>query len=230
MALTEDRARFLKKVSLLHGLSTKDLQTVARIARVRSVKKGQTIFSKAASGDALYVVVNGRVKIFVTSRLGRTKTFAYLEPGDFFGEMALLGRGGRTAGARAVLPSTLLTIHRRDFEKLLKSRPNLTYALLKTLSDRLRWADSEIESLSFNSVLGRIAHLLLDLGDRYGKKTPRGVRIDLTLSHQEMADMAGTAREMVTRVLQRFVRTNCLETDRRNFVITDANKLREWML
>lgn len=222
-------AHFLSQVPLFNGLSSEDLRVVARIAKVKEVKKSETIFSKETRGDALFVVMKGIVKIFSMSEQGKSKTFAYLEPPDFFGEMALLEKSERSAGAVAVSASTLLTIRRQDFQKLVTARPQLTLALLRTLCGRLRRADKDIEAMSFNSVLGRVARIVLDLAKRHGKQTPKGLRIHLELSHQELAEMVGTAREMVTRILNRFVRTQCLQMDGKYLVVTDAQKLREWI-
>jgi CRP/FNR family transcriptional regulator, cyclic AMP receptor protein len=222
-------ARFLSQVPLFQGLSSEDLRVVARIAKVREARKGETIFSKETRGDALFVVMKGLVKIFALSETGKSKTFAYLEPPDFFGEMALLEKGERSAGAVAVAPASLLTIRRQDFQKLLTARPQLAFALLRTLCARLRRADKDIEAMSFNSVLGRVARIVLDLAKRHGKQTPAGLVIRLELSHQELAEMVGTAREMVTRILNRFVRTKCLAMDGKYLVVTDARKLREWI-
>src|SRR5262245_44249151 len=90
---------FLKAVPLFRGFSAQDLAAVARITRAEEAKKGQVLFSKSSKGDSLYVVVKGSIKIFAHSSTGKAKTFAYLEERDFFGEMALLGGGLRSAGA-----------------------------------------------------------------------------------------------------------------------------------
>ena len=102
--------------------------------------------------------------------------------------------------------------------------------MLRTLCDRLARANREIASFSFNSVLGRTAQILLDLAAQYGRKTSRGLLIDKELSHKELADMAGTAREMVSRVLSRFVRAGCLAPDGKRFILLDAKKLGDWIL
>jgi CRP-like cAMP-binding protein len=220
----------LKRISLFTRLSRADLDSVARIAKIRETKKNETIFSKAAVGDTLYVVMRGRVKIFGVSSTGKAKTFAFLEPGDFFGEMALLEKGDRSASAKAVMPSALMTIHRRDFQNLLRRRPGMALAILHTLCRRLRRADREIEALSFNNVLGRLARILVDLSDRYGRKAGQGrVAIQMQLSHQDLAEMAGTAREMVTRILNRFRRTGCLEMNGKSITLTDVSKLHGWI-
>lgn len=222
---------FLKAVPLFRGLSAQDLSALALIARREDLRAGQVLFSKAAKGDTLYVVVKGSVKIFSKSTTGKTKTFAYLEPKDFFGEMALLGGGVRAASAMAAEPSELLAVRRKDFEALLKRRPALSLALLRALCDRLDRADREIESFSFNSVLGRTAGLLLDLAKKYGRPAKTGgVLIAKDISHRELADLAGTAREMVSRVLGRFQRTGCLAYDGRRIRLTDPKKLSDWIL
>jgi CRP/FNR family transcriptional regulator len=221
---------FLKAVPLFKGLPAQDLAAVARIARREEAAKGQTLFTNASRGDTLYIVAKGAVKIFAKSGTGKTKTFAYLGPRDFFGEMALLGAGVRSAAAMALEASTLFTLRRADFEALLKRRPQLSLPLLRTLCDRLARANQEIASFTFNSVLGRTAQILINLSGQYGRKTSRGMLIDKEFSHKELADMAGTAREMVSRVLSRFVRAGCIAAEGRRIVLTDAKKLSDWIL
>jgi CRP/FNR family transcriptional regulator, cyclic AMP receptor protein len=224
----DNKTAFLKTVPIFRDLPAKELDLFGRIVKTVETKKGEVVFTKDHPADAMYVVVKGAVKIFSTSRMGKIKTFAYLGPRDFFGEMALLVKGARSANAVSLTPASLLVVHRADFQALLKSRPKVVYALLQALCQRLIWADKEIESLSFNSVLGQVAHILLSLAARYGKKTPRGTLIQLELSHQELADLAGTAREVVTRVLTRFSQTKCLEMDGKFYVLTDPVKLKDW--
>jgi CRP/FNR family transcriptional regulator, cyclic AMP receptor protein len=221
---------FLKAVPLFRGLQPRDLSALARIARLREAKEGEILFSKAAKGDSLFIVVKGSVKIFSKSSTGKSKTFAYLETKDFFGEMGLLGGGVRSAAAMALDASVLLTIHRKDFESLLRRKPELSLALLRALCDRLDKADREIESFSFNSVLGRTAGILLQLGKKYGKASAKGLLIDKDISHRELADMAGTAREMVSRVLGRFTRAGCLASSQGRLLLTDTKKLSGWIL
>lgn len=222
---------FLKAVPLFRGLSARDLSALGRIARREEVRAGQILFSKSAKGDTLYVVVKGSVKIFSKSSTGKTKTFAYLEAKDFFGEMAFLGGGGvRAASAMALEPSTLLALRRKDFESLIRRRPEISLSLLRALCGRLDRADREIESFSFNSVLGRTAGILLDLSKKYGRSTSKGLLIAKAISHRELADMAGTAREMISRVMSRFMRTGCVAVDGRSLLVTDPKKLSDWIL
>jgi CRP/FNR family transcriptional regulator len=220
---------FLRRVPIFKGLSAKDLKALSRVLDRREAAKGEIIFAKGSPGDTFFIVAEGVVKIFSTSPVGKVKTFAYLGPGDFFGEMALLVADARSASAMAVGPVTLFFIRRQDFQKLFRQGSRLAFTLLMALCERLRWADREIESLSFNSVLGRLARILLDLSARYGRPGAGGTRIELDVSHQELADMTGTAREMVTRLLNRFARLDCLDLSGKRIVVTAPEKLREWI-
>jgi CRP/FNR family transcriptional regulator len=224
-----DPRSFLKQVPLFSRLSARDLVALALITKIRSVRQRETIFLKAEKGDAFYVVVRGRINIFSRSRMGKVKTFAFLEPRDFFGEMVLLGGEDRSAGAVAMVASELLIIRRADFKRLLLQQPEISFGLLRTLWERLSQADREIESLSFNSVLGRLAETLLDMGKRYGKKDPQGIRLDLDLTQRDLADRVGTAREVVSRVINRFIRTGCLKINGKCFTLTNPAKLKEWI-
>lgn len=222
-------ASFLRGVELLNGLSSEDLLRVAQMCQLSRFRRAERIFTESQPGACLYVVMEGRVKIFGSSTQGRSKTFAYLEPGDFFGEMSLIDEEVRSASASALEDSVLIMLKSDDFRKLSLSRPAIALTMLKTLSGRLRRANREIEALSFNNVLGRIAQILLDLAERYGKTTNEGILIDMTLSHKELAEMAGTAREVISRVISRFRRIGCVSFADSKLIITDRDKLKSWI-
>ncbi|MCG3205997.1 MAG: CRP-like cAMP-activated global transcriptional regulator [Elusimicrobia bacterium] len=220
---------FLRGVELLNALPSEDLVRLAEICQLVKFKRAERIFSADQPGGCLYVVMSGRVKIFGSSSQGRSKTFAYLEPGDFFGEMSLIDDAVRSASASALQDSVLIMLKREDYQKLMLSRPSMAMAVLKTLALRLRRANKEIEALSFNNVLGRIAQILLDLSERYGKKTEHGIRIDMELSHKELSEMAGTAREVISRVISRFRKIGCVSFQEGKIIVTDQEKLKGWI-
>ncbi|OGR83413.1 MAG: hypothetical protein A2902_01475 [Elusimicrobia bacterium RIFCSPLOWO2_01_FULL_64_13] len=203
------------------------LNRISKFASFHNFRRGERIFSEDSSGECLYVLVSGRVKIY-TSAGSRTKTFALLDPGDFFGEMALLGEPTRSASARALLDTELLVLERKDFHKFLKADPGLSLTVLKTLCSRLRRADMEIEMLSFQNVIGRTAITLTELEAKYGRQVAGGILIDAGITQQELADLIGTAREMVTRVLTRFRKMRAISLERATgkIVILDKEKLK----
>jgi len=223
---TIDEIKLLKKVKLFSGLSRENLKKILKIAKRRKIKRDKIIFTENTTGNTLYILVKGRVKIFGQIEK-RKKIFTYLEPNDFFGELALLGERIRSASAQAVLDSELLTIEKNDFVKLLKKYPNIVLNLLSVLCKRLYHADKEIELLSFHDVFGRIVRVLLILNKKYGKKVPEGRKIDLLLDHTEIAELAGTVREMVTRVLKNLKKLGCIDIINRQILILDENKLKE---
>src|SRR6185295_14451782 len=151
-----DKFSLLSRVTLLKGLSSKILAKISEFAKFHHFRRGERIFSEASSGECLYVLVSGRVKIYASTG-SKTKTFALLDPGDFFGEMALLGQPTRSASARAILDTELLVLERKDFHKFLRDDSSLALTVLRTLCERLRRADKEIEMLSFQNVIGRTA-------------------------------------------------------------------------
>ncbi len=170
------------------------------------------------------MLVSGRVKIY-TSAGAKSKTFALLDPGDFFGEMALLGEPTRSASARAILDTELLVLQRKDFFRFLKDDATLTLTVLQTLCSRLRRADKEIEMLTFQNVIGRTALTLTELETKYGKPhAGGGVLIDADITQQELADLIGTAREMVTRVLTKFRKISAIAFDKSSGKIVVVNR------
>ena len=167
------------------------------------------------------------MKIF-TSSGRKKKTLAYLEKGEYFGEMALLDMEPRSASSLALEDCELFVIKKQDFRNLLGKYPRIAFQIMRTLSRRLRQANKEIEALSFGNVIGRIANAVLDLADKYGEKTDQGIRIKMPFSHQDIAELAGTGREMVSRILNRFRRLSCINYSNKYLVVTNMNKLKQW--
>ena len=156
--------KLLKKIPFLSALSAKHLNEVFRLAEELDLSTRQSVFAKRQDSDAMYIVLSGRIKIFTNSASKKRKTFAYLKEGEFFGEMSLLEGTTRTAAAQAVEPSRLLVIRKKDFQRLLANDPKLALYLLKTVCERLRRANEEIEGLLFRNILGRVAKAMLDRG------------------------------------------------------------------
>jgi CRP/FNR family transcriptional regulator, cyclic AMP receptor protein len=219
---------YLRKVPLFSDVREKDLKKVVRIGKVQKFEKGQVIFTEDESGECFYIVLSGRVKIFAQSGK-KKKTLAYLEKGEHFGEMALLDMEPRSASSEAMENCAVLVINKKDFRGLLARNPGISIQIMRTLSHRLRLANKEIESLTFENVLGRVANVLLDMVSKYGESTAMGSRIKVPLSHQEIAELAGTGREVVSRTLNRFRRLNCIGYDNKHLIITNGRKLREYI-
>lgn len=216
--------KLLRKIPFLSQLEQKDLREVYKISRIKEYGPGETIFTKASSANQMFVVLSGRVKIYTNSGGKKRKTFAYLDPGDFFGEMALLDGKPRSAAAEAVSYSRLLIITNTEFRKLLLNDPQLTLYLLKTVSERLRKANETVESMLFRNILGRVAQALTDLGKR-GRKVRGGIELSEHYTQQELADLVGTTREPLTRALSTLRRVQLIESADGRYFIKDPVKL-----
>lgn len=218
----------LKRIPLFSGMSFGDLRHVAKIARVHKVPKGVLVFEKNMAGNHLFVVIKGRIKIYSEIGDGRKKkTFAYLDHSDFFGEMSLLDKKGRSLSAAALGEAELLTISRKEFQKLLARNPGFALKVIKTLVERLRRANEEIEGFSFRSLYGRVCRKLLDLAEKPGGFKAKSGASSVLITHTELADLTGTAREMVTRVLSSLRRQGVIEYENHHIKVMAGPKLRE---
>ena len=216
--------KLLRRIPFLNALPPAELRRIARIATQQESPAGETIFSRSEAGSRMFIVTSGRVRIFTRSNGKKRKTFAYLAPGDFFGEMALVDGHTRSASAEAVEDSRLLVIRKSDFKSLLVSDPKLTFFLLRTVSERLRRATEEIEDLLFRNMLGRVSGALAALGRR-GRRFRGGILINGRYTQQELADLVGTTREPLTRAISTLRRAQILDLHHGSYFIRDPQRL-----
>jgi len=211
----------LRRVPLFESLSEADLQSFAELVRERSYPRGSVIVFEEDPGDALYVVAAGQVKVVLVAEDGREVILSVLGPGSFFGEMAILDEGPRSAHVIAMEESNLLILRRDDFHARLRAMPEVAISLLKEISRRLRRADEKIGSLVLLDVNGRLAHLLLRLADE-----ERGDQITRRLTHHTIAQMIGSSRETVSRAMRGLVGRNVIEVTRTAILLRDRAALR----
>jgi len=216
----------LKKIPLFRNLRASDLNRVRAIAKVQEFSPGSIIINKTEKAQHMFLVLSGRVKIFCYSNARKRKTFAYLGAGEFFGEMAVIVDKDRSAYVEAVDACRLIIIRKADFRSLLTSDARLCFNLLKAVSERLRRADEEIESLLFRNILGRVAKLINDLAKGRGSKRFRdGLLLRQKYTHQELADLIGTTREPLSRALAMLRRADLVDSQNGLIHIIDPKKL-----
>ena len=218
--------KVLRRIPLLHALPLKALRQVARICKTWDFPAGADIFVKADAANHLFIVLEGKIKVFTSSPSDKRKTFAYFGPGGFFGEMALLDGQERSASAKAAEPSRLVLIPGRDFRRLLLADAGLACFLLRVLSARLRKANEDIESLMFRNLLGRVSKTLMNLANAGGKRVGDGLLIKDRFTHQELADLVGTAREPLSRALSSLKRAELVSVREGRFFLHDTKRMR----
>lgn len=192
---------FLLYVPIFSDLPQETLEKISKIGTNRTYKKDSVILMEEDAGSALFVIVRGKVKISRTSNDGREVILTYLTDSDFFGEMAILDGMTRSATVIASEDSELFIIQRDDFLNLLKDHPEVSIALLQELTKRLRAADMKIKSLSLKDAEGKVATVLLQLADDIGVIKQGIVEIEKLPLQQDLANMAGTSRETISRTL-----------------------------
>jgi CRP/FNR family transcriptional regulator/CRP/FNR family cyclic AMP-dependent transcriptional regulator len=218
---------FLKSVNLFSGLADKERQRLGKKFKHKKVGKEEFILMVEDTGSSFYVISSGKVKISVLSKDGREIIFGTLGKGDFFGEMSLLDGKKRSANVVALEDTDLWGLHREDFLATLEKNPQIATAIMGELTRRIRRADQQIKSLALLDVYGRVAGTLMHLAEDHGIKVPDGILIEKRPSHQEIANMAGTSRETVTRVLGDLKGKGLIDMDDQSLLIRNEQRLGE---
>ena len=227
---TLDTKQALTNVPLFADLDAVELDQLAQLCRQRLISKGNVIFYEDDPGTSCYIIVSGKVKIVVNADDGREHILGVLQENDFFGEMSLIDGQPRSASAICVEDTQVLVIQRDEFLKLLRSNPEIALKLLTALSLRLRATDRNLESLAFLSAPGRVARLLLELGRELGERGPEGLSFTHNMTRQELASLAGTSRETLTRVLMDYQDRGIIALDKNRLTLKNEAKLTEMMV
>ncbi len=225
--MSTEEFSFLRNVPIFADLEDKELERIARLGTRQKYKKGNIVVLERESGAALFVIISGKVKVVRTDEEGREVILSMFGPGEFFGEMSLLDGLARSASVVAVSKAELFMIHRRDFLETMHQFPAIAIALLAELAMRLRKADMQIKSLSLKDAAGRVANVLLILSDDVGVFRKGKVEIDDLPLQQDLANMAGTSRETVSRMLHQFVREGSIQLRGNKLTISDYEAFRK---
>ena len=208
--LMQGQGPIFRKFALFAELDDRELATVANAAKTRRYAKDDVVFHADESGDVFCVIKEGQVKVTMISPEGKEIILSMLGPGDFFGEMALLDDEPRSATVIATEALEVVTIWRSDFLQILSENFALTKKVLAELSQRLRNASNRIESLATMDVYGRLARFFLDLARDQGKILDNGYVAVIRPTHQAIANMIGTSRETVSRLIHDLMKQNLL--------------------
>ncbi len=218
---------FLVNVPLFADLPLETLEKISELGKRRIYSKDTTIFSENDSGTALFIIMQGKVKVSRESEDGKEVILTILGETDFFGEMALLDGLARSANVIAIEESELIVIDRTDFLHLLHTYPEVSIALLQELTKRLRHADTKIKSLSLKDAEGKVATVILQLADELGKIKQGIVEIEKMPFQHDLANMAGTSRETISRTLNSFAKKGLIEIDGSKLRIPNYEKFKD---
>ncbi|MFC4159328.1 Crp/Fnr family transcriptional regulator [Chitinimonas lacunae] len=191
----------LKQIPLFAGLTGEELAHVEASSTTNSYPKGTVIINEGDPGSSMYLLVQGRVKVFVSDNHGKEFVLAILGPGEYVGELALLDDEPRTASVETEENSTFMVIQKEDFLALLHNHPSIQFKLLLSLTHRSRQLTESIKNLALKDVYSRVRLLFEDLAvEKDGH-----LMIDEPMTQQAIADRVGSSREMVARIMKELV-------------------------
>ena len=216
--------KLLQSVALFWDLKDEELGYISEKMVSRQYDTGNYIFLEESDGEQCFFVVKGSVKITRLSKEGREVILAMLNQGDFFGEMSLIDGESRSANVIALEKTEVLTLNRKDFLIVLHDYPKIAIQLLKELASRLRKSDRHIASLSLSDAEKRIALSIIRFADDQGTIRNGKVSISKIPIQQDIANMAGTSRETVSRALSVLEKENLIERHGRELIILDYKK------
>ena len=195
-------ATFLRQVTLFDCLGDPEIEALAALTFSRTFDKGQLIILAEETGDTLFIIRGGQVKVSLIHEDGKEFILSLLGQGEVFGELSLLDDRPRSANVTAMVETELLMLRRSDFLDLVGRVPQIAVSLLEELASRLRRTDDQVEGLALLDVHHRVAKTLLRMAEDGGHTSPEGILVRRRPTHQQLANMSGTTRETVTRALK----------------------------
>jgi CRP/FNR family transcriptional regulator, cyclic AMP receptor protein len=224
----ETSAELLKSVSLFADLEEGELERFSRVAVPRSFPAGTRVFHEGDRSDACYIVREGSFRVTREHSDGRAITLATLGPGEVFGELAMLDGDTRSASAEALSDGELLALPATDVRSLLARHPEISVKLVAALVRRLRAANERISRQSFQTVPSRVAGVLSQL---VAESTGSGEAGEVTIrmNQADLAQLAGTSRESVSRFLADLERAGVVRSGRGRVAVLDPAKLANYI-
>lgn len=217
----------LQNVPLFQDLSTAELEAIAPLFGECEFKKNTVLFTEGDQGEEFFLVQTGAVKIY---RIDNAKEIilSLFREGDFFGEMALIQHGmKRSATVETLEDCSMYTLTRSDFQQFMEQSPKLCLRLLEVTMERLRQANEQIYDLTFLDVRSRTVKTIHRLSEQYGTAKPAGMLINIKLTHQQLANMVGTVRESVTKVLQDLQEDGIITIDKKYILVKAPEELKK---
>jgi CRP/FNR family transcriptional regulator, cyclic AMP receptor protein len=221
-------AELLGRVPLLSGLETAELDRIAQVAVPRSFPKGARVFHEGDTSDACYVIRSGEVRVTREHPDGRAIALATLGPGELVGELAMIDGGVRSASVEALTDVDLLAVSAADMKGLLERNAEITAKLVVALTKRLRETNERISRQSFQTVPSRVAGVLSQLVSEESAEQGRD-GVTIRMNQADLAQLAGTSRESVSRFLAVLERAGVVRVGRGRVTVLEPQRLRAYI-
>jgi CRP/FNR family cyclic AMP-dependent transcriptional regulator len=217
----------LRRAPLFQALDDDGAAALQAGVTIVELARAERLFEEGASGNQLYVVLDGKIKLTRAAADGRENLLSVVGPGEMFGELSLFDPRPRTASAIAVTDSRLGALAHDDLRSWLTGRPDVALHLLQALAQRLRRANDVMADLVFTDVPGRVAKALLDLADRFGAVRDEGLQVNHDLTQEELAQLVGASRETVNKALADFAARGWLQLSAKSVLLIEPDRLRK---
>lgn len=215
----------LKRSPMFARLGEGDLEVLSGLGQLRHLVGGRLVFEKGSEPTEFFALLEGGARIVSPVRESKELFVRELRPGDVFGELGVLDLEPRSAAVKTTDVSTLAAFDARDFRDFLVKSPLATVEMLRVLSSRLRDTTRRLEDQTFLKIEERLAKVLLELGHHHGVETPDGLLIQREVTQVELAQMVGTAREGINRLLNAWQRGGMIRRADGGLVLCDAARI-----
>ena len=216
----------IARIPLFERMSPEEREELRGMMSQTTLRRGEVLFNEGDSGDRLYILLTGKVKLGHTSVDGRENLLAVLGPGEVVGELTLFDPGPRSTTATAVATTELLALEHNQLMGFIDSHPTLAKDMLRALAVRLRRTNTALADLVFSDVPGRVAKALLDLAERFGAPTEDGIHVPHDLTQEELAQLVGASRETINKSLAEFVSRGWIRLEGRAVTLIDVERLK----
>ncbi|TDX48360.1 Crp/Fnr family transcriptional regulator [Orenia marismortui] len=218
-----------RKVPIFANLSREELMEIIAMTGHEKYDKGDNIFFEGLEGNTLYIINQGQIKLFKYTKDGKEQILHILSDGDFFGELNLLKGGEYHFNAEAITTAKLCTLTKDKMKSIVLEYPEIGLKIMEVLGERISNLETLAQNLATNEVEVRIANLLLDLEDKYGQETAKGVEMKVPITREDMSNYTGVARETISRKLKKFEEEGIIKlVGNKKIVIIDKDKLKEY--
>ncbi|NJO81756.1 MAG: Crp/Fnr family transcriptional regulator [Blastochloris sp.] len=227
-ALPSEKVRYLRDVDIFRDLEHAEVEAMGKRTPMQRVPAGTVFFSPEQAAEVLFILKEGRVRLYHLSADGKALTTAVLEPGTIFGEMAMLGQRLHQSYAESLSPCLLCLMSREDVKAMLLSDPRIASRIAEILGQRLISAEQRLSDFAFKNLPQRLASLLLQMARPPKTRLFRAARgvPEVRFTHEALAEMVGTYRETATKILNEFRAQGLIELRRGCVVLVDEAGLR----
>lgn len=220
----DEKLRILGKVPFFQDLSNSELSQICKSFTQREFKKGQYIFWEGDPAGWLYVIKEGKVKVVKHTASGKEMVLEIVTPGDICGGGAIFSEI-HPASAKAAERTITFSISKQNLFGLLAKYQSLAQGIIIYLGEKLMKAHEMIMALASSRVDKRIAALLLGLSEKHGSPVPEGIKINIRLTRQDIADIVGTTVETAIRVMSKLKKQGLITSDPKNIILVNREKL-----